>query len=142
MKLHNVVLGTSLGLATVTSHAQKTTHPIIYVSQSGGVVDKQLYDALRHNVAQKYTLLSSKNPAVVGADLKREGYYWIGINSGAFGTPSGTKVVFMYSAYTTHGQMHVEYPGHDRKTMNIPNCAKEAFNYLDNIIQHDQQAAK
>ena len=130
----------SLGIAT--AHAQKITHPIIYVSQSGGVVDKLLYDALRHNVAQKYALLSSESPAVVGADLKREGYYWIGINSGAFGNAGGTKVVFMYSAYTTHGQMHVEYPLHDCKTMNVTDCAKEAFDYLDNIVQHDQQARK
>jgi hypothetical protein len=132
----------SLGLATATAHAQKTTHPIIYVSQSGGVVDKLLYDSLRHDVPQKYALLSSKSPAVVGADLKREGYYWIGINSGAFGTASGTKVVFMYSAYTTHGQMHVEYPLHNCKTMNVTDCAKEAFDYLDSIVQHDQQAGK
>lgn len=132
----------SLGLATATAHAQKTTHPIIYVSQSGGVVDKLLYDALRHDVAQKYALLSSKSPAEVGADLKREGYYWIGINSGAFGTASGTKVVFMYSAYTTHGQMHVEYPQQNCKTMNVTDCAKEAFDYLDSIVQHDQQAGK
>jgi hypothetical protein len=90
-------------------HAQKTTHPIIYVSQSGGVEDKLFYDALRHDVAQKYALRPSESPAVVGADLKREDYYWIGINSGAFGSASGTKVVFMYSACTTHGQMHVEY---------------------------------
>jgi hypothetical protein len=132
----------SLGLTTATAHAQKTTHPIIYVSRSGGVLHKLLYDALRHDVAQKYALLSGQSPALVGADLKREGYYWIGINSGAFGTASGTKVVFMYSAYTTHGQMHVEYPLHDCKTMNVTDCAKEAFDYLDNIVQHDQQAGK
>jgi len=138
--LKRAIILLSLGVAT--THAQKITHPIIYVSQSGGVVDKLLYDALRHDVAQKYALLSSESPAVVGADLKREGYYWIGINSGAFGTPSGTKVVFMYSAYTTHGQMHVEYPLHDCKTMNVTDCAKEAFDYLDNIVQHDQQARK
>jgi hypothetical protein len=132
----------SLGVAIATAHAQKTTHPMIYVSQSGGVVDKPLYDALRHDVTQKYALLSSKSPAVVGAALKREGYYWIGINSGAFSNAGGTKVVFMYSAYTTHGQMHVEYPVHDCKTMNVTDCAKEAFEYLDNIIQHDRQAAR
>jgi hypothetical protein len=140
--LKRAIILLSLGLATATAQAQKTTHPIIYVSQSGGVVDKQLYNALRHDVAQKYALLSSESPAVVGADLKREGYYWIGINSGVFGTASGTKVVFMYSAYTTHGQMHVEYPLHDCKTMNVTDCAKEAFDYLDSIVQHDQQAGK
>jgi hypothetical protein len=140
--LKRAIILLSLGLATATAHAQKTARPIIFVSQSGGVVDKLLYDALRHDVAQKYTLLSSKSPAVVGAALKREGYYWIGINSGAFGTAGGTKVVFMYSAYTTHGQMHVEYPLHNCKTMNVIDCAKEAFDYLDNIVQHDQQARK
>ncbi len=137
--MKSAIILLNLGLAAAIAHAQKPTHPIIYVSQSGGVADKLLYDALRHDVAQKYTLLSSKNPAVVGADLKREGYYWIGINSAAFSTASGTKMVFMYSAYTTHGQMHVEYPLHHCKTMNVTDCAKEAFDYLDGIVQHDQQ---
>jgi hypothetical protein len=137
MKSHNLAVFLIASTALL-AHTQRPAHPIVYVSQSGGAVDKLLYNALRRDVAEKYAVLSpNERLAVVSADLKREGYYWIGIDSVAAGTPSGTRVSYMYSAYTTHGHLHVEYPLHTCKDMRVAACAKEAFDYLDTIIQQD-----
>lgn len=140
MKLHNLVLLLATTTVVAPARTQRPTHPIVYVSQSGGAVDKLLYDALRHDVAEKYAVLSpNERVAVVGADLKQEGYYWIGIDSVVAGTASGTRVSYMYSAYTTHGHLHVEYPTHTCKDMHVAACAKEAFDYLNGIIQQDEK---
>jgi hypothetical protein len=136
MKLRNLTLLLAATVATALALAQRPTHPIVYVSQSGGAVDKLLYDALRQDVAKKYAVLSpNESIAIVSADLKREGYYWVGIDSVA----AGTRMSYMYSAYTTHGNLHVEYPLHACKDMHVAVCAKEAFDYLDAIIQQDRK---
>ena len=99
----------------------------VYVSRAGGVEDGWLYDALKRDVARKYPLESDRDELCGGPN--HNGLYWIGF--------SGTT----YSEYTLHGQQTVESPMQTCKAKNVEDCAKEAFDYLDAVIQHDNGEA-